>query len=169
MNMPGKLREDLFRIYGNRNPLDFLEDVRVETNPDSQEEVLVCTLRVPSTMKKFARSNQLRQPPHRDDVMDAVRYAQALVCDARKMVSEALSSVPEPKTVFFNDTHTTIVWSDGEKTTVGTGPDVQFDEYGGFCAAFVKRFFGSSRRAEKFLESVKVVQKKKIKKNKEDK
>lgn len=154
MNMPGKLREDLFRIYGNRNPLDFLEDVRVETNPDLQEKVLVCTLCV---------------PPHRDDVMDAVRYAQALVCDARKMVSEALSSVPEPKTVFFNDTHTTIVWSDGEKTTVGTGPDVQFDEYGGFCAAFVKRFFGSSRRAEKFLESVKVVQKKKIKKNKEDK
>lgn len=140
MNMPGKLREDLFRIYGNRNPLDFEE---------------------------FARSNQLRQPPHRDDVMDSVRYAQALVCNA--LVSEALSSVPKPKTVFFNDTHTTIVWSDGEKTTVGTGPDVQFDEYSGFCAAFVKRFFGSSRRAEKFLESVKVVQKKKIKKNKEDK
>ena len=28
MNMPGKLREDLFRIYGDINPLDFLEDVR---------------------------------------------------------------------------------------------------------------------------------------------
>ena len=67
-------------------------------------------------------------------------------------------AVPEIKKIYFNNKHTTIEWADGVKTTVGCIDGQEFDEYGGFAAAVLKRLFGSSREAIRYMEARKEVQ-----------
>jgi hypothetical protein len=165
MNIPGKLRYDLKRIYGAADPLNYIEDIRAETNTDARQEELVVRLRVPSHCEKYM-----------DTLLESPAFSPADVAYIRRLVEN--ESYPprfmldkqegtmfaKPKQVFLNGNHTTLVWPNGEKTTVGVGPDTEYDEYAGFCAAIVKKLFGSSREAEKFLDRVKIVQKKKEKK-----
>lgn len=66
--------------------------------------------------------------------------------------------VPEVHKIYFNNRHTTIEWADGEKTTVGCAAGQEFDEYSGFGAAVLKRLFGSSRGAIRYMNEHKVVQ-----------
>lgn len=68
------------------------------------------------------------------------------------------SPVPGVRKIYFNNKHTTIEWADGEKTTVGCAKDQEFDEYNGFAAAVLKRMFGSSRAAVRYMNERKVVQ-----------
>lgn len=72
--------------------------------------------------------------------------------------------IPLVDKVYFNNKHTTILWADGEKTTVGCADDQQFDEYAGFAAAVLKRLYGSSRAAINCMNAHKVVQQPKEKK-----
>ncbi len=74
--------------------------------------------------------------------------------------------VPEVEQVFFNGRHTTVVWEDGEKTTVGCMKNEPFDEYAGFAAAVLKRLYGSSTEAKRYLDERKIVQQIKEKKEK---
>ena len=76
-------------------------------------------------------------------------------------------AVPEVEHVFYNGRHTTVVWEDGEKTTVGCMKNEPFDEYAGFAAAVLKRLYGSSTEAKRYLDERKVVQQ--IKERKEKK
>ena len=73
-------------------------------------------------------------------------------------VERDLRVLPPVHRVYFNDRHTTIEWEDGAKTTVGCAKEQHFDEYAGFCAAFLKRVFGSSRAAIAYMNERKVVQ-----------
>lgn len=73
-------------------------------------------------------------------------------------------AVPEVRKVYFNNKHTTIEWADGLKTTVGCIDGQEFDEYGGFAAAVLKRMFGSSKAAVRYMDERKVVQPESIKK-----
>lgn len=163
MNIPGKLREDLKRIYGNRDPLDCIENIQVEEGPCGCE--LRMTLRVPSSCERYLPGVYLRYDGAPYNLEKWARE-QAMLCGLGVREAPEPKAVPieVPEKVFFNGTHTTLVWPDGEKTVVGTAPGEQFDEYTGFCAAMVKKLFGSSREAQKFMDKVKIVQKKKAKK-----
>lgn len=167
MDIPGKLRNDLKRIYGAADPLDYIEDVVIKESLGDTEINL--TLRVPRDCARFAQSSPLYGAPYS---LEHWAREQAMMCG---LISPGVQKAPEkkdtsrfiePERVFFNGNHTTIVWPDGEKTIVGVGPDTEYDEYAGFCAAIVKKLFGSSKKAQKFLDSIKVVQKKKEKKKK---
>lgn len=172
MDIPGKLKADLKRIYGAADPLNYIEDVRAETNPDTQQEELVVRLRVPRSCEKYMCGLFVKPlfpdtypPVPGKYVMEDWALEQARMMDA---LSRPLGTwkpeqkpikVSRPKRVFFNGGHTTIIWDDGSKTTVGVAPDETFDEYAGFCAAMVKKVFGSSREAQKFMDKIKIVQK----------
>lgn len=167
MNIPGKLRDDLKRIYGSIDPLNCIEDVSVIGS--GEDPMVQLILRVPMSCQRYAQFSS----PVRDRLYDLERrVVEHAMCrcsiDDRVMqnVIEDRRTVGfvEPERVFLNGNHTTIVWPDGEKTTVGVGPDTAYDEYAGFCAAIVKRLFGSSREAQKFLDKVKIVQVRKPKK-----
>ncbi len=73
-------------------------------------------------------------------------------------------AVPAVHKIYFNNRHTTIEWIDGVKTTVGCIEGQEFDEYGGFAAAVLKRMFGSSKEAVRYMNDHKVVQPDPIKK-----
>ena len=167
MNIPGKLRDDLKRIYGKIDPLNCIEDIMMKESCEGTEVHL--TLRVPSSCLRYVPDTPMCRASYS---LDQWAREQAVMAD---LLSSTLGAqkTPEkkaetrfvkPKQVFLNGNHTTIVWPDGEKTTVGVGPNTTYDEYAGFCAAIVKKLFGSSREAEKFLDRVKIVQKKKAKK-----
>lgn len=174
MDIPGKLREDLRYIYGAKDPLNYVEDIRVETNPDTQEENLVMNLRVPHGCEKYMEAPVFYDIPN---IVDAMYYAMNNLphsvwgfdpCGQPKppalKSAVATKTFVKPERVFFNGNNTVLVWPDGEKTVVGLGPDAVYDEYAGFCAAIVKKLFGSSREAKKFLDKVKVVQNTKVNK-----
>lgn len=63
-------------------------------------------------------------------------------------------SIPNVRHVQFNKNtgHTTIVWSDGTSTVVHCGEGETFEPYMGFCAAIVKKLFGSSSAAKKLMD-----------------
>lgn len=67
-------------------------------------------------------------------------------------------SIPEVKKIYFNSKHTTIEWADGTKTTVGCIEGQEFDEYGGFAAAVLKKMFGTSKAAVNYMNEHKEVQ-----------
>ena len=47
---------------------------------------------------------------------------------------------------------TIVIWGDGEKTIVRQSKDDPYDEYAAFCAAFCKRFFGSTSAVKKLID-----------------
>lgn len=170
MELVGKLKQDLRRIYGANDPLNYIEDVQAGINPDTQEEELVVHLRVPRHCVRYMGT--LYDGPN---IMEPILSAKDLAFIRDLVENEShppkfMQSVPmyagRPKKVFFNGKHTTLVWHDGSKTTVGVAPDEEFDEYTGFCTAIVKKLFGSSNEAKKFMDRVKIVQKPKAKKEK---
>ena len=171
MDIPGKLREDLKRIYGANDPMNYIEDMRAETNPDTQQEEIVVRLRVPRSCERYMCGLFVKPifPASAIPTLSAseLEYIRNLV-ENESHPPKFMQSVPvyasRPKKVFFNGNHTTLVWHDGSKTTVGVAPDEEFDEYTGFCTAIVKKLFGSSREAKKYMDKVKLVQKPKVKK-----
>lgn len=109
-----------------------------------------------------------------------VRYDDPLEMETSENITEFLRTldkilkemdgyeVPGIKKIFFNGNHTTILWSDNTRTTVGCMEGEKFDEYAGFAAAILKKMFGSSIAAKKFLDSHKAVQTPTVKKEKKD-
>ena len=174
MNIPGKLREDLKRIYGANDPLHYVEDIKAVTNPDTCQEELVVRLRVPSRYEKYIPEVYITSASPLTLDHWALQQAKMMdllstsIFDKRPVECKKSDTLPvyagRPKKVFFNGNHTTLVWHDGSKTTVGVAPDEEFDEYTGFCTAIVKKLFGSSREAKKYMDKVKLVQKPKAKK-----
>ena len=174
MELVGKLKQDLRRIYGMNDPLNYIEDIAAETNPDTQQEELVVRLRVPRHCEKYVPEVYITSAsPYNLNhwVKEQALMADLLstsIFDRRPLEWKKSEPVPvyagRPKKVFFNGNHTTLVWHDGSKTTVGVAPDEEFDEYTGFCTAIVKKLFGSSREAKKYMDKVKLVQKPKAKK-----
>lgn len=71
--------------------------------------------------------------------------------------------VPQIEQVVYSGPKTIIMWQDGTKTMVSPCDDQQRDDYAAFCAAVVKKMFGSTHKAKKFLESVRKDQVKKQK------
>lgn len=63
---------------------------------------------------------------------------------------------PRPTQIYFHDKHTTIVWDDGESTTVTCGDGETYDKYMAFCAAVCKRMFGSASHIRKMIKDMDV-------------
>lgn len=61
---------------------------------------------------------------------------------------------PDVKRVIYNGPKTIILWADNTKTIVSCGEGETYDYYTGFCAAVVKKLFGSTSNAKKVLEKV---------------
>ena len=53
------------------------------------------------------------------------------------------TGVPPVKKVIFSGPKTIVLWADGTKTIVSCGAGDTYDYYAGFCAAVVKKLFGS--------------------------
>lgn len=66
--------------------------------------------------------------------------------------------VPPLKKVIFSGPKTIVLWADGTKTIVSCGAGDTYDYYAGFCAAVVKKLFGSTTHAKKVLGEVVQVQ-----------
>lgn len=66
--------------------------------------------------------------------------------------------VPDLKKVIFSGPKTIILWADGTKTIVSCEEGDTYDPYSGFCAAIVKKLFGSTTHAKKVLGKVIQVQ-----------
>ena len=60
--------------------------------------------------------------------------------------------IPDINSVIYSGPATTILWSDGSKTTVRLSDGQQYDRYAGFCAAIVKKLFGSTSRAKAVMD-----------------
>lgn len=65
---------------------------------------------------------------------------------------------PDVKKVIFSGPKTIVLWADGTKTIVSCGEGDTYDYYSGFCAAVVKKLFGSTTHAKKVLGKVVQVQ-----------
>lgn len=61
------------------------------------------------------------------------------------------TGVPPVKKVIFSGPKTIVLWADGTKTIVSCGEADAYDYYSGFCAAVVKKLFGSTTHAKKVL------------------
>ena len=61
------------------------------------------------------------------------------------------TGVPPVKKVIFSGPKTIVLWADGTKTIVSCGAGDTYDYYAGFCAAVVKKLFGSTTHAKKVL------------------
>nr|DAE10347.1 MAG TPA: PROTEIN I, ELECTRON TRANSPORT [Siphoviridae sp. ct3es5] len=68
------------------------------------------------------------------------------------------TEVPPVKKVIFSGPKTIVLWADGTKTIVSCGAGDTYDYYAGFCAAVVKKLFGSTTHAKKVLGEVVQVQ-----------
>lgn len=68
------------------------------------------------------------------------------------------TGVPPVKKVIFSGPKTIVLWADGTKTIVSCGAGDTYDYYAGFCAAVVKKLFGSTTHAKKVLGEVVQVQ-----------
>lgn len=65
-----------------------------------------------------------------------------------------VTGVPPVKKVIFSGPKTIVLWADGTKTIVSCGAGDTYDYYAGFCAAVVKKLFGSTTHAKKVLGEV---------------
>lgn len=68
------------------------------------------------------------------------------------LFDSAKFSVPMIKSVIFSGPATTILWADDTKTTVKVAEGQEFDRYAGFCAAVVKKLYGSSTKAKQIMD-----------------
>ena len=58
-------------------------------------------------------------------------------------------AIPSVKRIVYNNPATIVFWQDGTKTVVKCMDGEPFDKYAGFCAALVKKAFGSTSKAKK--------------------
>ena len=61
------------------------------------------------------------------------------------------TGLPKIKKVIYSGPKTIILWADNTKTIVSCGEADAYDYYSGFCAAVVKKLFGSTTHAKKVL------------------
>lgn len=164
MDIPGKLREDLKRIYGANDPLNYIEDIMVEaTDLRAEEKMLTVKLRVPARMDKYVASTSFGCVP--PDMLDAMLYGthglgnwkipEPVIKVETATIMEAMNFL-KPKKIIYSGPKTIVFWPDGTKTIVSLMEGQEHDDYTAYCAAVVKKMFGATHKAKKFLETVAV-------------
>ena len=169
MDIPGKLREDLKRIYGDADPLNYIEDIMVKAvDLRGEEKILTVNLRVPARWEKYMASTSFgRITP---EMMDALMYGNWNVPQREqpevKLDPMMASDFFKPEKIIYSGPKTIVFWRDGTKTVVSLGEGQEHDEYTAYCAAVAKKMFGATHKVKKFIDSVAVRPKPKAKKDK---
>lgn len=101
----------------------------------------------------------LQNPPFLEHLMNKAAFITTLTEGTSRMyrMHERLP-FPDVKKVIFSGPKTIVLWADGTKTIVSCGDSDTYDYYSGFCAAVVKKLFGSTTHAKKVLGKVIQVQ-----------
>ena len=136
--------------YRNLTISDGKREMIVEVSPDCQNGWVVCPDCGISQM-----------PFIEDDPSEPIDCGISQMPFIEDNPSEPIDFSDLIEKVYVDGRHTTIEWADGVKTTVGCMEGDHFDEYAGFCAAFVKRLFGGSREARDTFKKHRVVTTKK--------
>lgn len=94
------------------------------------------------------------------DVENFMKLKNYLINDIQATASLCSSHryrriLPEIDRLIYSGNKTIIIWKDGDKTIVSCGEGEQFDQYTGFCAAVVKKVFGSTTAAKKVMNTLK--------------
>lgn len=176
MDIPGKLREDLKRIYGANDPLNYIEDIKVEPRQMTgfEEDGLIVKLRIPTRMEKYVASTAFSRvlPP---DILNSLLHGTHCLGDwnvPQPVIKVNTADLVEaigflkPKKIIYSGPKTIVFWPDGTKTIVSLGEGQEHDEYTAYCAAVVKKMFGATHKAKKFINSVAVRPEPKVKKDK---
>ena len=163
MSIAQKIRQDLRRLFHGADPLIFVQDARIVT----MREATFCDvrLRVPTAVEAAYHIYTMgdwgcagvpkapeKEPPKPAQSVEWKKH-EPMPVDALK-----------PERVIFSGPKTIVFWLDGTKTIVSLMDGEEHDEYAAFCAAVVKKMFGQTHKAKKFLNSIKVVQEPKSKK-----
>lgn len=90
-------------------------------------------------------------------IVSDIKNMNALVGEKRafRMRKRYTDHLPEIDRLIYSGNKTIIIWKDGDKTIVSCGEGEQFDQYTGFCAAVVKKVFGSTTAAKKVMNTLK--------------
>ena len=174
MDIPGKLRADLKRIYGDNDPLNYIEDIMVNAvDLRGEEKMLTVHLRVPSRVEKYVASTAFGCVP--PDMLDAMLYGgvtagvpKAPEKKVQKRDPMELVDFLKPKKIIYSGPKTIVFWPDGTKTMVSLMEGQEHDDYTAYCAAVVKKMFGATHKAKQFIECVAVRPEPKSKKVKEE-
>lgn len=123
------MKDMLIKLFGGHNPLDCIQDLVLQQCSGCPDIVEV-TMSVPSWP----------------------------ACDAHFIKSTSKKhtvggrSIPQlPKRIIFSGPKTIVFWHDDTKTIVSCAEDEEYDPYNAFCAAVVKKMFGTTSAAKSFL------------------
>lgn len=182
MDIPGKLRADLKRIYGNCDPLNYIENVKVEPRciTGAEENSLIVKLRVPTRMERYVDSNGFgyTMPVDMENGAfyetlclgrwDIPGVTSPITAPAKEQKRDPMELVDflKPTRIIYSGPKTIVFWPDGTKTMVSLMEGQEHDDYTAYCAAVVKKMFGATHKAKKFIESVAVHPEPKPKKDK---
>lgn len=143
--------DELRRIFG-RDPMDFVDSVRHEMDHSWGEHKLVLTLHVPGSCEQYLKSSPLY---HHEAHVDFFSECASHTDVPEKPKKENATEFIKPERIVYSGPKTILIWPDGTKTIVSLMEGDKPDEYAAFCSAIVKKMFGSTHKAKKFLESIK--------------
>lgn len=94
------------------------------------------------------------------DTIPSISYDLTITSDSNPLQKYVCTNktpgkrVPGVKQVYFNEKsgHTCVVWDDGTSTVVHCGEGEKFERYLGFCAAVMKKLYGSTSAAKKLMD-----------------
>lgn len=85
------------------------------------------------------------------DLLNSLNFLGGVDFNKRKYTD----LLPAIDRLIYSGNKTIIIWEDGDKTIVSCGEGEDFDHYTGFCAAVVKKVFGSTTAAKKVMNNLK--------------
>lgn len=176
------MKKQLIKLFHGADPLDCIQDATVEYGDEGT--TCVVRMKVPDIHHYAYKCGLYPMEPLAvtarhivEEQMRAMAMCPVYTCDGAQKEPEKEPPKPadnkrkpmelrKPERVVYSGPKTIVFWPDGTKTMVSLMEGEKHDEYGAFCAAFLKKMFGSTHKAKKFLNSIKVVQEPKVKKEK---
>ena len=176
-------KHQLKRLFCGADPLNYIEDATVESN--SEETLCIVRLKVPHLLPTVFNHRYYPVEPIpvvlrqlMDEHMNSAIMSQYTIMST-EAVRAGMQKTPEkeppkpirpedkkpapvepmmPERIVYSGPKTIVFWPDGTKTILSRMDGQEHDEYYAFCAAVVKKMFGSTPKAKKFLDSIKFVQ-----------
>ena len=88
--------------------------------------------------------------PFCDKCCNGCEYEEGFEIEAE--FEPTMWGIPDVDRIIFNPPATVVFWADGTKTVVKCMEGQPFEKYAGFCAACMKKMFGSTSRAKAIME-----------------
>lgn len=154
------LKADLIGVFCGRDPLDFIEDVRVMEYPDRATcEVILTLPSMPElAMRPFVTDECLQSAIGGAWCSPGAPKAPEPTPIKKQIDPVDAVGALKPKRIIYSGPKTIVFWPDGTKTMVSLMEGQEHDDYTAYCAAVVKKMFGATHKAKKFINSVAVRQ-----------